>query len=49
MDDLARLTGSLKRIRPFVIAADHTPAKSLDSRDLRSRLAPKPQQLSLFA
>jgi putative DNA modification/repair radical SAM protein len=48
LDDLARLTGSVKRIRAFVIAADHTPGKSLDSADLKSRFAPKPQQLSLF-
>jgi putative DNA modification/repair radical SAM protein len=49
MDDLARLTNGLKRARPFLIAADHTPGASLDEARLRERLVEKPEQLSLFA
>jgi putative DNA modification/repair radical SAM protein len=49
MDDLARLTNGLKRARPFLVAADHTPGASLDEARLRERLVEKPEQLSLFA
>lgn len=45
--DLARLTSSLKRALPFLIALDHRP-RGLDSLDLRARLAPRPRQLSLL-
>jgi putative DNA modification/repair radical SAM protein len=48
LDDLARLTGSVKKLRPFVITADHRPTRLLDRLDLRSLLAP-PEQLPLFA
>jgi putative DNA modification/repair radical SAM protein len=46
--DVARLTSGLGRARPFLVAADHTPARALDSADLRARLVPAPEQLSLF-
>jgi len=49
LDDLGRLTRGLRRARPFIVAADWTPARVLDRHDLRSRLVPPPQQLSLFA
>jgi putative DNA modification/repair radical SAM protein len=45
--DLARLTSSLKRALPFLIALDHRP-RGLDALDLRARLAPRPRQLSLL-
>ncbi len=48
LDDLARLTPSLKRALPFVVAADHR-AVGLDRIDLRARLVRPPEQLSLFA
>jgi predicted DNA-binding helix-hairpin-helix protein len=49
MEDLARLTAALKRARPFLIAADHHPAKLTDRADLRQRLATPPaRQMSLF-
>jgi putative DNA modification/repair radical SAM protein len=48
LDDLARLTPSLKRVLPFVVAADHR-AAGLDRTDLRARLVRPPEQLSLFA
>jgi putative DNA modification/repair radical SAM protein len=49
MADVARLTTSLRRARPFLTAADHEPGRSLDREDLRSRLTARPAQLSLFA
>jgi putative DNA modification/repair radical SAM protein len=44
--DLRRLTVSLKKLRPFLVAADHRPTRVLDRLDLRALLAP-PEQLSL--
>ncbi|HVJ55726.1 MAG TPA: putative DNA modification/repair radical SAM protein [Aliidongia sp.] len=46
--DLARLTAGLKRLLPFLIAADHRPVKLLDRLDLRGRLAAPARQLDLF-
>jgi predicted DNA-binding helix-hairpin-helix protein len=48
LDDVARVTASLKRARPFLIAADHRPIGLTDRADLRQRLAVPPKQLSLF-
>ncbi|GJE58910.1 putative DNA modification/repair radical SAM protein [Methylobacterium trifolii] len=48
LEDVARLSSALKRARPFLIAADYTPAGLTDRLDLRSRLAEPAQQLSLF-
>jgi predicted DNA-binding helix-hairpin-helix protein len=45
--DVARLTASLRRALPFIVAADHRP-KALDRVDLRARLLPPAEQLSLF-
>lgn len=45
--DLARLTPSLKRALPFIVAADHR-ARGLDRLDLRRRLVRPPEQLALF-
>jgi putative DNA modification/repair radical SAM protein len=45
--DIRRLSPGLKRALPFLITADHTPARLTDRADLRQRLAPK--QISLFA
>jgi predicted DNA-binding helix-hairpin-helix protein len=47
--DVARLTGALKRSRPFIVTADHRPTRVLDRADLRGRLVPPAEQLSLFA
>ena len=49
LDDLARLTGAIRRARPFVIAADHRPTADAASGRLRAALAPPPRQLTLFA
>jgi len=47
--DLARLRVPLQKVRPFLILEDHKPsALLLDSDQLRSRLAPPPEQLELF-
>jgi len=48
LDDLARLAGSVRRARPFIVTADHRPTRMLDRLDLRTALARPPQQLSLF-
>jgi predicted DNA-binding helix-hairpin-helix protein len=49
IDDLAKLRISLKKVRPWVIAADYNPdAFKLDRDDLRSRVAPASVQLELF-
>jgi putative DNA modification/repair radical SAM protein len=48
LEDLGRLTGSLTKLQPFVVTADHRPTRLLDRLHLRPLLAP-PEQLSLFA
>ncbi|MDB5592819.1 putative DNA modification/repair radical SAM protein [Enterovirga sp.] len=48
LKDLTRLTGTLKRARPFLIADDHHPGRSLDALDLRPRLVEAEAQMSLF-
>jgi predicted DNA-binding helix-hairpin-helix protein len=48
LDDIARLAGSVKRVRAFLVTADHRPTRELDRIDLRAALTPPPRQLSLF-
>ena len=48
LDDVARIAGSIDKVRPFITAADWTPGGSLDDQKLRARLTPQPEQLSLF-
>ena len=49
LEDLARLRVALDKVRPFVITADHHPARChLDSDRLLARFASKPVQLDLF-
>jgi putative DNA modification/repair radical SAM protein len=48
LDDVARLTTGLKRVRPFLIAADHRPVGLTDRQDLRPRLTASQRQMSLF-
>lgn len=45
--DIARLTVSFRRAAPFLITADHQPARLTDRADLRARIAPA-KQMSLF-
>jgi putative DNA modification/repair radical SAM protein len=50
LEDLRRISGSVRKLKPFVVTADWTPAGLLDAEDLRGQL-PKdasPRQLSLF-
>lgn len=46
--DLARLHVPLKKVLPFVEAADYRPGRALDAADLAAQLAPPPVQRSLF-
>lgn len=48
LDDVARIAGSIDKVRPFVEAADWTPGGALDDARLKARLTPQPAQLSLF-
>lgn len=49
LDDVARLTRSLEKCRPFLIARDWRPVALADDAKLRAKLAPPPEQLELFA
>jgi len=49
LDDVARLTLSIAKVRPFITTADWRPTLLADRADLRSLVAPKQQQLELFA
>ena len=49
LDDVARLTLSLVKVRPFISTADWQPTMLTDKAGLRTLLAPKQQQLELFA
>ncbi|EPX85798.1 Biotin synthase related protein domain protein [Salipiger mucosus DSM 16094] len=47
-DDLRRMGANLKQARPFITLPDWTPRSMVDAADLRARVAPPPEQLSLF-
>ena len=47
--DIARLTASIAKVRPFLIAEDWRPLALADRADLRPLVAPKREQLELFA
>ena len=49
LDDIARLSVSIAKIRPFIIADDWKPVALSDRVDLRAVIAPKKRQLELFA
>ena len=49
LDDVARLTVSIAKMRPFIITADWRPTLLTDRADLRSLLVRKTEQLELFA
>ena len=48
LDDVARLTASIAKVRPFICALDWRPTLLTDRADLRRLLAPKQEQLELF-
>ena len=49
LDDVARLTVSIVKVRPFITADGWTPTLLTDRADLRARVKPKREQLELFA
>jgi putative DNA modification/repair radical SAM protein len=48
LDDVARLTGPLAKVRPFIIAEGWSPAALTDRADLAQLLRPRATQLELF-
>ncbi|MBE9604835.1 putative DNA modification/repair radical SAM protein [Acetobacteraceae bacterium H6797] len=49
LEDIGRLTVSVKKLRPFVIAEDWRPTILADRAELRPLVAPRREQLELFA
>ncbi|GAA4753541.1 putative DNA modification/repair radical SAM protein [Sphingomonas daechungensis] len=49
LDDVGRLTLSVAKVRPFITTIDWRPTLLIDRNDLRSLVAPKQEQLELFA
>ena len=49
LDDVARLTVSVAKVRPFITTVDWRPTLLTDRADLRSLVAPRERQLELFA
>ncbi|PWG02979.1 putative DNA modification/repair radical SAM protein [Sphingosinicella humi] len=49
LGDIARLTVSVAKLRPFIVAADWRPTALIDRVDLQQRLKPATEQLELFA
>jgi putative DNA modification/repair radical SAM protein len=49
LDDVGRLCRSIRKVRPFIVAADWRPTRLLDRTDLRANLVPRAEQLPLFA
>ncbi len=48
LEDLARVTTSLKKMLPFIVTADWSPGPRIDSDTLRARFEPPPKQLELL-
>ena len=49
LEDVGRLTVSIAKVRPFLIAEGWSPGALTDAQDLRALLVPKVEQLELFA
>jgi putative DNA modification/repair radical SAM protein len=49
LDDVARLTVSVAKLRPFIVADDWRPVALSDKAELKPLVMPKKQQLELFA
>ena len=47
LDDVARLTASVRKVRPFIVAADWRPSRLLDRAGLGQALAPAAEQMRL--
>ena len=48
LEDVARLTRSIAKVRPFITTADWRPTHIIDRADLRGRVCPRGKQLELF-
>ena len=49
LDDVARLTASIAKVRPFIVAEDWRPVALSDRAELKPLIAPRRKQLELFA
>ena len=49
LDDVARLTVSIAKLRPFIVADDWRPVALSDMAELKPLVTPKKQQMELFA
>jgi len=49
LEDVARLTASIAKVRPFICTLDWRPTRLTDRADLRRLLAPRQEQLELFS
>jgi putative DNA modification/repair radical SAM protein len=49
LDDVARLTVSVAKVRPFIVTSDWRPTLLTDRANLRALIAPRATQLDLFA
>jgi putative DNA modification/repair radical SAM protein len=49
LDDVGRLTVSIAKVRPFIVAEGWRPVALTDRADLRQQIKPKREQLELFA
>jgi predicted DNA-binding helix-hairpin-helix protein len=49
LDDIARLTVSVAKVRPFIVTPDWRPTRALEPAHLRAQLARPPRQADLFA
>ena len=48
LEDVRRLTRGVEKLKPFLVTADWSPGALTDKADLRARLTPAAEQLSLF-
>ncbi|SFR96008.1 putative DNA modification/repair radical SAM protein [Sphingomonas jatrophae] len=48
LDDIGRLTVSVAKVRPFIVTVDWRPTALTDTIDLKTRVAPKVEQMELF-
>ena len=49
LDDVGRLTLSVAKVRPFIVAEGWRPAALIDRADLKAQVAPRAEQLEVFA
>jgi predicted DNA-binding helix-hairpin-helix protein len=49
LDDVARLTTSVAKVRPFIVTRDWRPTRAVESAGFRAQLERPPDQGELFA